>query len=214
MTKERRNNIIITTLLSFLPVIVGFILYDRLPDNVPVHYDFSGNADGYYPKLNAVLTGLMLPFIHVICIFVTLSDPKNRNVSRKVNSLVFWIIPVLTIPMCLMMYGSSLGLDINAAFIAKLMVGLLFILIGNYLPKCRQNYTIGIRCSWTLNDSENWDRTHRFSGYLYILCGIAILLSTLSEGAAGMYIFVAVMVMCVSLPMIYSYLFYRKKNQK
>lgn len=97
--------------------------------------------------------------------------------------------------------------------ISTILVGLIFIIIGNYLPKCKQNYTIGIKCPWTLNDTENWDKTHRFSAYVFMLCGVITILSMFLKNHLGFYVMFASMMFAASVPFVYSYLLYRKKSQ-
>lgn len=214
MLKEKRNRIILTSLITLVPLILGFIFYDRLPDRIPVHFDYTGSPDRYQDKLQAVLfMGLFFPFVHLFCILATFTDPKHKNHSDKLVNLVFWIVPLISLFVCLAVYGKTQGLDINVVSISTILVGLIFIIIGNYLPKCKQNYTIGIKCPWTLNDTENWDKTHRFSAYVFMLCGVITILSMFLKNHLGFYVMFASMMFAASVPFVYSYLLYRKKSQ-
>jgi uncharacterized membrane protein len=100
-----------------------------------------------------------------------------------------------------------MGKDVQMEVVMPIFMGLLFVIIGNYLPKCKQSYTIGIKIPWTLNSEENWNRTHRFAGWLWTFCGIGMMIA----GLFGAYwiFFVAVFVMVLP-PVIYSYLLYKK----
>ena len=87
------------------------------------------------------------------------------------------------------------------------MGGLMFIIVGNYLPKCKQNYTIGIKIPWTLNSEENWNKTHRFAGWLWTICGILIMLT----GFLGSFwVFLPIALLMVIVPVVYSYILHRK----
>ena len=77
------------------------------------------------------------------------------------------------------MYPVNLGYAVDISYIGGLCVGMVLIAVGNYLPKARQNYTIGIKLPWTLANEENWNRTHRFAGYLWVVCGILMVALTL-----------------------------------
>ena len=88
----------------------------------------------------------------------------------------------------------------------------MFILIGNYLPKCKQNHTIGIKIPWTLNSEENWNATHRFSGKVWVICGILILFSIFLPTNFAAYAMIAVAAVMVALPIIYSYNYYKRQE--
>lgn len=214
MLKKKRNEIIITTIISLLPLVIGLLLWNKLPDQLPVHFNYSGVADNYYPKARAVLMiGMFMPLIHLICIFGTFSDPKIKAVSDKVINLLLWIVPILSVLICFLIYGEAFGINMDVTFVMTILIGLVYIVIGNYLPKCKQNYTVGIKCPWTLNDKENWDKTHRFSSYVFMICGVILLLSLFFRNNVGSYIIVTTLIFSGILPFIYSYMFYRKKNK-
>ena len=86
-------------------------------------------------------------------------------------------------------------------------IGVLFVIIGNYLPKCKQNYTIGIKIPWTLDNEENWNKTHRFAGFLWVVCGVAIMFTGFF---GGVWVFLPISFAMVLAPIIYSYLLHRK----
>jgi uncharacterized membrane protein len=104
-------------------------------------------------------------------------------------------------------YGVAMGKNIRIEFILSLVIGVVFVLIGNYLPKCKQNYTIGIKIPWTLNSEENWNKTHRMAGYLWVVCGVANILFCLFGLVWAIFPIVFVMVV---VPVIYSYMLHRK----
>ena len=94
-----------------------------------------------------------------------------------------------------------------------IFLGLLFIIIGNYLPKCKQNYTIGIRVMWALDDEENWTATHRFASRLWVGCGVVILLlAFLPWAEASLWISLGLVLLASLASVLYSYIFYRKKH--
>ncbi len=211
--KEYMRKVIMTTAISCIPFLIGLYLMDKLPDQIPVHFDFHGNVDRYGSKFEILLLMLMLPAFHLLCAFVTGKDPKAANVSGKVHDLVLWIIPCLSFVLSFLVYGKALGLDIDVRLLMSCLVSVLFIVIGNYMPKTRQNYTIGIKIPWTLADAENWDRTHRLAGYLFIFCGIVMFLSIFVKTDAFMWILLAACLIAVFVPVIYSYRMYQKKKE-
>ena len=111
-------------------------------------------------------------------------------------------------------YAAALGSDMDINLIISILVGVLFIILGNYMPKLQQNYTVGIKLPWTLNSTENWNRTHRLGGKLFIAGGVLIavsgFLSPLFGETAGLIILITITLVCVVIPMGYSFWLFRK----
>ena len=100
-------------------------------------------------------------------------------------------------------YAAALGREVRIEMVMPLLMGAIFIIIGNYLPKCGQNYTIGIKIPWTLHSEENWNRTHRFAGPVWVVGGLVMMLSGfLGENR----IMIAAALVMVLAPTAYSYL--------
>lgn len=212
MIKNNLKKIIISSLVILLPIIIGLVLWDKLPEQVPTHFNLEGEADGWSSKAFAVFgMPLFLLAMHLVCVIGTSLDPKNKNINGKPFNLVLWIVPVISFVCCALIYSVALGCEINVATYMCTFIGIVLILVGNYLPKCRQNYTIGIKIPWTLNDEENWNKTHRFAGKLWVICGIATVLFAVLGIA---WFFFVTLVPIIAFPMIYSYVLYRKKNHK
>ena len=91
--------------------------------------------------------------------------------------LALWLVPTVSLAGAATIYPYNLGYSVNIALVGQLVVGLLFIIIGNYLPKARQNYTLGIKIAWTLANEENWNRTHRLAGYLWMIGGLLLIIN-------------------------------------
>lgn len=211
MIKKNLPKLIITSLITLIPIVIGLILWDKLPNQVPVHWNINGNVDDYATKTQAVfLMPLVLVAFHWICVLVTLLDPKKQNINDKMFTLVLWIIPVISLFVNSMIYATALGHKVSVEIIMPLFMGALFVVIGNYLPKCKQSYTMGIKLPWTLDDEENWNKTHRFAGFLWVIGGIVIM-ATAFLGA--FWLFFIVLIPMVIVPTVYSYLFYKKKNK-
>ena len=208
MIKKNLKLLIITSIIIILPILAGIILWNQLPAQMPTHWNAAGEVDGWSSKPFAVF-GLPLIILAAqwLCVVGTSADPKKQNHSEKVLHLVLWIIPVISVVMGAVTYSVALGMDIRVEVITPILVGLVLTVIGNYLPKCKQNYTVGIKIPWTLNSEENWNRTHRFAGWLWTFCGIALMLTSLL-GGFGLFIIVALLM--VFAPVLYSYLLFRK----
>ena len=158
MIKKHIKTIIITSILTLAPMIVGIVLWDKLPMEIPTHFGLNNQPDGYSSKAFAVFgIPLMMLAMHIVCIFETNLDPKKKGLNDKVFTLVLYIIPAVSLMICTMIYPVALGKDVQAGLIAMLFLGFIFTITGNYFPKCKQSYTVGIKLPWTLEDSENWN---------------------------------------------------------
>ena len=181
MIKKNLPKLIITSIITLIPIIIGIILWDKMPEQVPVHWNINGEVDGFATKTQAVfIMPLVLVAVHWICVLGTNLDPKKQNISDKVFTLVLWIIPVLSLLCNSFVYATALGHNVNVEVIMPLFMGALFVIIGNYLPKCKQSYTMGIKLPWTLDDEENWNKTHRLAGFLWVVGGVVIMASAIT----------------------------------
>ena len=211
MIKKNLKKLIITSVVILIPVVIGLLLWNKLPEQVPVHWDINGAVDGYATRLQAIfLMPLILVAFHWICVIGTSLDPKKQNISDKMMTLVLWIIPIISLICNSMVYATALGHKVNVNVIMPLFMGALFIIIGNYLPKCKQSYTMGIKLPWTLDDEENWNKTHRFAGFIWVIGGIIIMASAI---IGAFWIFFVLLIPMVVVPVVYSYSIYKKKHK-
>ena len=213
--RENFKFIIITVLITLLPVLVGLILWNRLPDQIPTHFNGAGVPDGFSSKPVAVF-GLPV-FLAAMQFFMpafTAADPRHKNISNKVFKIILLIIPTLSVLIHILIYAYALGADINISVFASLLVGVMLIVLGNYLPKSRRNYTVGIKIPWTLSDDENWDHTHRFAGVLYMIGGVLMLISCLLPRQFFWPMFIVIMILTTGLPTLYSFLYYMKHGER
>lgn len=207
MNKLNRT-LIVTTALCLLPILGALLLWNRMPDQIPTHWNFAGEIDGYSSKPWALLglpafMAAMNLFLH----FMLDKDPKAANMSPALRAISLWILPVLTNVLMLITYLVVLGVALRVESIVPVLTGVLFIAIGNYLPKCRQNYTMGIKTPWTLNTAENWARTHRLGGYCFTIGGLMLVLCALP----GLWwLMIPAILLSAVVPMVYSYLLYRR----
>lgn len=210
MLRRKLKTIIITAIITILPIIAGLVMWNKLPEKLPTHWGFSGEVDGWSSKPFAVFfIPLIMLVFHLVCIIVTSVDPKIRGVNSKIFTLVLWICPVLSVVCMTACYAEALGKSVKVELIVPLVMGILFLIIGNYLPKCKQNYTIGIKIPWTLNNEDNWNKTHRFAGVVWMVCAIVIIVGAFFKEIVVFTTFIPVAVMALA-PMIYSYIYYRK----
>lgn len=121
--------------------------------------------------------------------------------------MILWLVPVVSVITCMSIYGLALGMDIDIGVIVNSMVGIMFIILGNYVHKVKQNYTVGMKLPWTLNSEENWNRTNRMTGWVLILSGLLFLMNSLLLKTEIVF---AVILLVILVPMIYSFILYKK----
>lgn len=211
MLKENKGKIIITSLIILLPMIVGVYFWGKLPDPMATHFNFDNEANGWSPRAFAVFgLPLFMVAVHLVCLAVTSLDPKRKGISGKMLQMVMLICPICSVFSSIQIYGYALGMDVNGRMLVHLLLGVIFILIGNYIPKCRHNYTVGIRLPWTLADEENWNSTHHMAGRLYMAAGLVCLINIWLQ--LDWLPFVAITA-AVLVPAGYSLFLYVKKKQ-
>ena len=207
-----KTPIIITSLILLIPMFVGFFLWNQLPEELPIHFNAQGIADNYASKPFVVfMFPLVLLALHLLCTFITLHDPKKQNINDKVFLLILMIPPMISMIGGVLSYSQALGMELSVNLLIYLFLGILFIVVGNYLPKSRQNYTVGIKLPWTLNDTENWNKTHHFAGILWMLCGVLLLVNAFFN---IMLLPLIVILLAVGLPTIYSFLLHQKQEKE
>ena len=208
MIKKNLNILIITSIVILLPVLAGVVLWDTLPEQIPTHWNAAGEIDGWSSKPFAIFgLPLLMLAMQWLCVLVTAADPKKANHSNKLIHLVLWIIPIISVVLFVLTYVVALGTEVRMEMVMPLLVGFVLTVVGNYLPKCKQSYTIGIKIPWTLHSEENWNRTHRFAGRLWLVCGLGIMLTAF---VGGFWFFLPIVLVMVLAPCIYSYLLHRK----
>ena len=212
MIKKNIKTLIITSIMALLPCVAGVYLWDKLPEQMPMHFDINGNADGYASKAFAVFGfPVIMVAIQWLTAFLSDFDPKMKSNNKKTTAMVLWIIPALSILLHAIIYAYSLGKDFNVTTPIILFFGLFFVVTGNYLPKMSQSYTIGIKFPWTLNSEANWNYTHRISGKIWVAGGL-LLIATAFLNLGWLYL--AIFAIMIAVPVIASYRFHKKENKQ
>lgn len=216
MIKKYKWTLLITSVIILLPILFGVLLWDELPDMMATHWGLDNQPNGWSSKAMAVYgIPLIMLALQWFALFVTELDLKKKNHSMKLMQLVLWIIPMMTLLVSAMCYAYALGIELNMGFWALFFLGALFTIIGNYLPKCRQNWTMGIKLPWTLSDAENWNHTHRLAGPVWVAGGLLLVLcSFFSRHPIAVYGSIAVILLMVTIPTVYSYLYYKQHSEE
>ena len=211
--KKNKSIIILTSIIILLPMLAGILLWPRLPERMATHFGTDNTANGWSSKGFAVFgLPLFCLFIHLICIGATLADPKQKGIPDKVFKMITLIAPLVSLLSAVTIYGYALNLGINIGIVVNVFVGILFVLIGYYLPKCRQNYTVGIKLPWTLDNEDNWNRTHKLAGRLWVLCGLFVIVNAFLN-IGGTWSLLLILVVMTAVPAVYSFIYYLQ-NEK
>lgn len=206
--KQYRKQLTASSVVLLLPLLAGVLLWSRLPEQIAVHFGPGNVPNGWAGKPMTILgMPLFLLLIHLVVLTATLHDPKKSNISPKLLSLLFWLIPVIGCVTQFSIYGYALGLAVDIGLIANALVGVVFLLLGNYMTKAHQNYTVGIRLPWTLNSRENWNRTHRLASKLFMLGGLLFFVNGYFQ---SVWLLAVVLILCILIPTAYSFYLYKK----
>lgn len=201
-------------ILIVLSMIAWIIAFPHLPSQIATHWDLKGNANGYSSRVGAMLSMVgLLVFLYVLFIFLPKIDPKNANYKyftrgyRIIMNALLFIFFILNL--LIILY--SLGYPIPMSSLAPFIIGGIFIVLGNFLQTVRTNFFIGIRTPWTLSNDKVWRKTHRFGGKIMFLAGVVIMISALVPQSWMGPIIIVSIVLSVGLPIIYSYLLFKKE---
>lgn len=214
--KSKTTTIIISLIIIAIAAYV-LIMYNQLPDKIPMHWNMQGEVDSYGSKIAIFnFLGLLLG-INVLMPIAKFIDPKRANYQRflGVYNIFRLILTALFASLIIIVIQESINpgsIDVSKA--VSISICLLFIIIGNYLPKIKHNYTFGIKLPWTLNDEDNWQKTHRLAGVVWVVCStIALFLAIILNSSIFYPIFMAIVAILVIVPGVYSYYLYFQKNK-
>lgn len=204
MKANKRN--ILTSAVIMLPCLLGLLLWKRLPQELPTHFSLAGQTNGWSAKGFAVFGIPLLCLVSQwLCLWGMKRDRKNTRQNPKLTGVIVWTFPVISLTVSAMVFSAGLGLKWDVGRILVLALGLLFLAMGNYLPKCRQNATLGIKLPWTLYSEENWNKTHRFGGKCWFVGGLAVMvLAFVPTGILAVLLPVA-MLLVIAAPTVYSW---------
>ena len=212
MLKKYKWKLIISVLLILLPVAVGLILWNRLPQQLPTHFNIHGEADGWSSRAFAVfgIPGFLLA-VHLLCLLVTFRDQGGKQQNKKIYDVLFFIVPAISLLLGGTVYPAALGVQgISLRFIL-LLLSLMMLILGNIMPKATPNRVFGVRIKWTLESDANWTATHRFCGRLWVCVGAVMAVLAMLPFGWTPYAVLALIFPAVAAPMVYSYI-YSKKN--
>lgn len=214
---SRKAIIFISSVLCLLPAIFSALVFSELPEQVAIHWNSSGAADNYVHKSIAAFG---IPVLFAVINFISkirlLYEPNQDAQSQVLRQLSIWMIPALSIVLVPVTLSIAMGANIPIVMLSTLLLGMIFIVFGNYLPKCKQNYSMGIKLPWTLANADNWNKTHRLAGYLWICGGIVLISISLltREAVVRVSATLVIAAVLVLVPTFYSYSQFIKEGRQ
>jgi uncharacterized membrane protein len=206
---------IILWVLILIPLVYLATVWKTLPAQVPSHFDFEGNVNGWTnkPDLIWLILGLGLG-TYILMLFIPRFDPKKKieQMGEKYYSMRLLMGVFMSLISLYILYAGNAG-KVNS-FLLIGLVGGLYAVLGNYMQALKPNYFIGFRTPWTLENEDTWKRTHRLAGRLWMIGGlIIIIISWLATNSSFLGISFGVITAIIAIiPYIYSYLQYSKNH--
>lgn len=195
------------TICAFLVIAA---MYPQMPERVPTHWNLHGVADGFMPKpwgpfvLPLTMAGLLVLFAGL-----RLVSPKEAPVERfgRVYSIITSAVLAFLFVLTVVCGLAATGTAVNVTKVVMLAVGVLFLVMGNFMGKVTRNYFVGIRTPWTLANDEVWFRTHRLGGKVFVVAGLGIAAAVLLDQVV---LALPLLLASAAIPVIYSYAVYRR----
>lgn len=202
-------------LLIASPIVFTVLVWKQIPESIPIHFNLEGNPDRFGEKL-PTLIGLpaLTILVYFALVYLPYIDPKRRidNHQKSIRSMrriITLALIAVNIIVIITSYQSW-----NPGNWISVGIGVLIIAIGNQLNSLKDNYFVGIRTPWTLEDRETWRKTHRFSSRLFILIGILIVIGSMLElqNHATLVLILLIGGLAIT-PLLYSYLVFNKSRK-
>jgi uncharacterized membrane protein len=191
-------------------------MYSRLPDEMPTHWGVLGEVNGYSARVwGAWMLPIVLVALAVVMPRLPAIDPRRENYAKFRPSYDLVVNAVMTMVAVLHvgMIAAGAGYDVPMERLTPLMAGGLFVVLGNVLPRARPNWMFGIRTPWTLTNDRVWERTHRLSGILMVMAGLALMIMAVVAPSAGVPVVVGASILVAVVPIAYSYYAWRQETQ-
>jgi uncharacterized membrane protein len=195
----------------------SFFFYANFPQTVASHWNFNGEVDGWSSKaFGAFFIPILLLLIYLLMIIMPYFDPKKEryaDFSKPYSIFRMMIITILGLIYFVTGFY-NLGYAINVGVITAASIGLMMIIIGNYLGKIKKNWFVGVRTPWTLSSENVWNKTHRLSGKMFMLWGLTIIIAPWLPPILGATLFIAGIILVLAGSTLYSYILFKKEKNE
>jgi uncharacterized membrane protein len=200
--------------IVLLPFIYLAYIWNQLPEKVPMHWNIKGEIDRYGEKMELIIIPILLPLlVYIIFLVVPKIDPKNKlnNMGNKLQTIKVLLTTFMAILALFIIYSAKNQSFANPNYII-LLIGILYIILGNYFKTIKANYFIGIRTPWTLENETVWKKTHKLGGKLWFVGGIIIVLTSLIlNKEPNVNVFLIITGIITIIPIVYSYIIFKNE---
>lgn len=213
---SKKLKFIFTILAAIIAPVMVALVYTKLPAQVPTNWGFNGTVS--YSDKNMLWILSLIPIAIALLLYVAPRiDPKRKNYQKfegAYEGFILVLMLFLDVLVAVTIVESFYPGTLSIPGIICTILGLLFVFIGNVMPKFKQNYFMGIKTPWTLSDEQIWNKTHRMAGFLWFFGGILCVLSAFFLKDVALFAaFMSLVLLMVLIPLVMSYVWYRKKVQ-
>ena len=209
---------ILRVFLMVLPVLMVLAVYGKLPDVVPVHWGIHGEVDRYGSKMELFLIAGMNLFLGLFMPLMPKVDPKRKNYERFGETyewMILWTLAFMAVITGVILVETLHPGTLHISKVVCGMVGILFIVLGNMMPKIKRNFFTGVKTPWALSSDTVWNKTQRLGGKSLVLGGVVILFSSFFGSEKGMvFVIIGVAVLMCIVPAVMSYIWYQREAEK
>ena len=213
---KSKKAILLMWIVSLLPFVLVAIAWPYLPERIPGHWGVNGQIDRYDAPATLWLMCAIGPLLSLGMQFLPRLDPKRENYEKFQPYYDFFgpLVPLLLLLCIAVTLSESLWPGrINVARAIGLMVGVLFLIIGNMMGKVKTNWFMGFRTPWALSDPDVWNKTQRLGGWTFFLSGLsALVLSLLAPEKIFFVVFFSILIVGLVLTYVMSWKWFREKN--
>ncbi|HEV2017709.1 MAG TPA: SdpI family protein [Gemmatimonadaceae bacterium] len=202
--------------------IASAVVYPRLPERIPTHWELSAHPSGYLPTPNgwsdrmwgAWALPIFLLGMWALVKILPKIDPRGSNYAKFGGAFEGIIVSIMLfmLGMHIIILRAALGYPVAMQRVVPVGVGVLLIVIGNLLPRARPNWFVGIRTPWTLSSDRVWEKTHRVGGQVFVAGGILIVLAALAMQQWAHVVLITVVLVCTATVLIYSYVEWKREQ--
>ena len=199
--------LIITSLICLIPIIFGVILYDQLPEQMAVHFGVNNEPNSFAPKEFALfgIPIFMFSLQVFCCIFSDFMEEKKQN--KKYITIYKWIIPIIEMVVYLTMLAYGAGIELDMRMIVCITLGIVFTLVGNYMPKTEPN-----KFQMNYIRADFWKKIKRPAGYFFVIIGLAFIISAFLNSMVSLILLGIIIVVAILITIYSIYLFYKDRK--
>lgn len=208
---------------SFAPLVLAamwafaLVVFRRLPPEIPTHWNLAGEVDGWSGRFpGAFFAPAAATGVWLLMRFQAHVDPRRGDVERSTPTrrLLAEILVGFMAVVEVLTLGIALGWPLDMGEAMWPLLGLLFVALGNYLPRVRPNWFLGVRTPWTLASDAVWRDTHRLAGRAFVAAGLLTAAAMFLPVAARPFAGMAALLLAAGVPLVYSFLRWRREGRR